>query len=140
MAFGSFDANRHQGPIVEINVVPLVDVMLVLLVIFIMTAPFLTHAVNIDLPKAASTPNKTKAIHIDISINKDGAYFLNGKAIDPDLLESSLAREARDHRNPELHIRADRQSRYEMVVKVMSAASRAGLNKIGFVFVPEKQD
>lgn len=138
MAFGSFDANRHQGPIVEMNVVPLVDVMLVLLVIFILTAPFLTNAMKIDLPKASSVPNKTKVTHIDISIRKDGSYFLNGKAVDPNLLEPYLARQVKEHRKPELDIRADRQSRYEMVVKVMSAASRTGLNKIGFVFAPEK--
>jgi len=138
MAFGSFDANRHQGPIVEMNVVPLVDVMLVLLVIFIMTAPFLTNAVNIDLPRASGIPSPAKVTHIDVSIRKDGSYVLDGKTVDPDMLASSFARAAKSDRKPELHIRADRLARYERVIKVMSAASKAGLNKIGFVFIPEK--
>jgi len=68
MAFGSFDSRRHQEPMAEINVVPLVDVMLVLLVIFIITAPLLTNAVKIDLPKASSNPNITKPDHIEFGI------------------------------------------------------------------------
>ena len=82
MAFGSFDSTRHQGPMAEINVVPLVDVMLVLLVIFIITAPLLTNAVKIDLPKASSNPNITKPDHIEFGIREDGSFFWSGEKID----------------------------------------------------------
>ena len=136
MAFGSFDSRRHQGPMAEINVVPLVDVMLVLLVIFIITAPLLTNAVKIDLPKASSSPNITKPDHIEFAIREDGSFFWSGEKIEKESLSARFAQEARKQPQPELHIRADKLAHYELVAQVMSSAAKAGLVRIGFVTEP----
>ncbi|MBI3480209.1 MAG: biopolymer transporter ExbD [Nitrosomonadales bacterium] len=136
MAFGSFDSRHHQGPMAEINVVPLVDVMLVLLVVFIITAPLLTNAVKIDLPKAASSPNITKPEHIEIAIRADGSLYWSGERIDKQSLPARFAQEANKQPQPELHIRADRLTHYELVAQVMSAAAKSGLIRIGFVTDP----
>jgi biopolymer transport protein ExbD len=136
MAMGSFDSKRHQGPMAEINVVPLVDVMLVLLVVFIITAPLLTNAVKIDLPKAASNANVTKAEHIEFAIHEDGGFFWNGEQIQVATLPERFAQEAKKQPQPELHIRADRLAHYELVAQVMSGAAKAGITRIGFVTDP----
>ena len=138
MAIGSFDERRHRGPMAEMNVVPLVDVMLVLLVIFIITAPLLTHAVKIDLPKASSAPNLTRPDHIELAIRKDGSLFWNGEAIALEELKTRFAAEARRDPQPELHIHADRLAYYDSVAKVMASAAKAGLGRIGFVSQPER--
>ena len=111
MAMGSFDSRRHQGPMAEINVVPLVDVMLVLLVIFIITAPLMTNAVKIDLPKATSNPNITKPDHIEFGIREDGSFFWNGERVEMSYLPERFALEAKKQPQPELHIRAISWSR-----------------------------
>ncbi len=136
MAFGNFDSKHHQGPMAEINVVPLVDVMLVLLVVFIITAPLLTNAVKIDLPKASSTVNISKADHIELGIHEDGGFFWNGEQIDAASLPVRFALEAKKQPIPELHIRADRLAHYELIAQVMSAAAKAGVVRIGFVTDP----
>jgi biopolymer transport protein ExbD len=136
MAFGSFDSHHHQGPMAEINVVPLVDVMLVLLVIFIITAPLLTNAVKIDLPKASSNPNITKRDHIEFDIREDGSLFWNGEPVEMAMLPQRFAIEAKKQPQPELHIRADRLAHYEMVAKVMSGAAKVGIVRIGFITDP----
>ena len=137
MAMGSFDSRRHQGPMAEINVVPLVDVMLVLLVIFIITAPLMTNAVKIDLPKATSNPNVTKPDHIEFGIREDGSFFWNGERVEMSLLPERFALEAKKQPQPELHIRADRLAHYELVAQVMSRAAKAGIVRIGFVTEPQ---
>ena len=137
MAMGSFDSRRHQGPMAEINVVPLVDVMLVLLVIFIITAPLMTNAVKIDLPKASSNPNITKPDHIEFGIREDGSFFWNGEQVEKSSLPERFALEAKKQPQPELHIRADRLAHYELVAQVMSGAAKAGLLRIGFVTEPQ---
>ncbi len=138
MAMGSFDPRRHQGPMAEINVVPLVDVMLVLLVIFIITAPLLTNSVKIDLPKASSKPNITKPDHIEFAIREDGSFFWNGEKVEMATLPGRFAMEAKKEPQPELHIRADRLARYELVAQVMSSAAKAGVVRIGFVTDPSQ--
>src|ERR1041384_7816526 len=82
MAFGSFNKAGESAPMSEINMIPLIDVMLVLLVIFIITAPLLTHSVKIDLPKASSTPNLTKPENIQLAVDAQGQVFWNGQALD----------------------------------------------------------
>jgi biopolymer transport protein ExbD len=139
MTMGSFDPRRHQGPMSDINVVPLVDVMLVLLVIFIITAPLLTNAVKIDLPKASSSPNITRPEHIEFGIRENGDLFWNGEKVKLDQLAPRFAAAARTQPQPELHIRADRHAEYEPVARVMSAAAQAGLTRIGFVTDPSIQ-
>jgi biopolymer transport protein ExbD len=136
MAFGSFNQRRPQGPISDMNMVPMVDVMLVLLVIFIITAPLLTHAVKVDLPKASNTANITKPDHIQLGIRKDGSLFWNGKIVTLASLSARFAVEAKKNPQPELHIRADRQAYYELVAQVMSSATKAGIVRIGFVTDP----
>lgn len=120
----------------DMNVVPLVDVMLVLLVIFIVTTPLLTHAVNIDLPKASSAANITKPEHIEFGIRADGSLFWSGAAVTLDALPARFAAEAAKQPQPELHIRADRLVYYEKVAQVMALAAQAGLVRIGFVSAP----
>ncbi len=136
MVFGSFDSRRHQGPMAEINVVPLVDVMLVLLVVFIITAPLLTNAVKINLPKASSNLNITKPDHVEFAIREDGSFFWNGEKVDAATLPERFALEAKKQPQPELHIRADRLVHYELVAQVMSGAARAGIVRIGLVTDP----
>jgi biopolymer transport protein ExbD len=120
----------------DMNVVPLVDVMLVLLVIFIVTAPLLTHAVKIDLPKASSSANITRPEHIEFGIREDGSLFWSGEAVTLDQLPQRFAQEAPKQPQPELHIRADRHVHYEKVAQVMALAAQAGLVRIGFVSEP----
>jgi biopolymer transport protein ExbD len=136
MAMGSFDSKRHQGPMAEINVVPLVDVMLVLLVVFIITAPLLTNAVKIDLPKASSNANITKAEHIEFAIREDGSFFWNGEQIAVTSLPERFVVEAKKQPQPELHIHADKLAHYELIAQVMSGAAKAGVTRIGFVTDP----
>jgi biopolymer transport protein ExbD len=119
------------------NVVPLVDVMLVLLVIFIVTAPLLTHAVKIDLPKASSSANVTKPEHIEFGIREDGGLFWSGEQVALDALPARFAAEASKQPQPELHIRADHHAHYEKVAQVMALAAKAGLVRIGFVSEPD---
>jgi len=135
---GSFDPRCHQGPMAEINVIPLVDVMLVLLVIFIITAPLFTHSVKIDLPKASSTPNITQPDHIEFGIRENGGLYWNGEPISRQDIAARFAEEAKKQPQPELHIRADRLAHYESVAQVMSAAAKAGLLRIGFVTDPKQ--
>ncbi|OYW40241.1 MAG: biopolymer transporter ExbD [Hydrogenophilales bacterium 12-61-10] len=138
MAMGSFDPRRHQVPMAEINVVPLVDVMLVLLVIFIITAPLLTHSVKIDLPKASSAANVTQPEHIELGIREAGALYWNGAPVTQADLAMRFSAEAQKQPQPELHIRADRHVQYETVAQVMSAAAKSGLVRIGFVTDPSR--
>lgn len=137
MAMGSFDPRRSSGPVADINVVPLVDVMLVLLVVFIITTPLLTNAVKIDLPKASSAPNVTKPDHIELGIRENGDLYWNGERVAMDQFAPRFSQAAKKQPQPELHIRADRHAAYEPVAKVMSLAARAGLTRIGFVTEPE---
>jgi len=135
MSFGSFNSQQHAVK-AEINVVPLVDVMLVLLVIFIITAPLLTHSVKIDLPKASSNPNITKPDHVELAIREDGSLYWNGELVQKESLAARFELEAKKEPQPELHIKADGTSKYEKISQVMSIAAKTGLTKIGFVTDP----
>lgn len=123
----------------DMNVVPLVDVMLVLLVIFIVTAPILTHAVKIDLPKASSSANITKPEHIEFGIREDGSLFWSGETVTLEMLPERFRIEAKKEPQPEVHIRADRHAHYEKVALVMATAAKAGLVRIGFVSEPKEE-
>jgi len=136
MARGDFNRYRGKMPMADMNVVPLVDVMLVLLVIFIVTAPLLTHSVKIELPKASSSPNITRPEHIEFGIRENGELFWNGETVALDALPARFAAEAAREPQPEVHIRADRNVRYDVVARVMAAAAKAGLVRIGFVSDP----
>ena len=137
MAFGGFDDKQVVSPMAEINMIPLIDVMLVLLVIFIITAPLFHQAVPIDLPKVDATKLEDKPLVIQLAIDEAGILFLNGEAIHREALSARF--EAARLDNPELHLRADRNTRYENVADVMAAAQAAGIVKIAFVTEPARR-
>jgi biopolymer transport protein ExbD len=136
MAFGGFNENNNQAPMAEINVTPMVDVMLVLLVIFIITAPLFTHAVKLDLPNAQSTAAPEKPETITLSINAEGKLFWNNAEINELELNNRFVIEAQKTPTPELHLRADKSTRYEVIAKVMAGAQNNGISKIAFVTKP----
>lgn len=136
MAMGSFNSAGSQMPTAEINMTPLVDVMLVLLIIFIITAPLMTHSVKVDLPRAASTPSEQKPTTLQVAINADNAVFIGSDAVDRSQLEARFKAAVDQDAHVEMHLKADRATRYEAVAETMSAARRAGLSKIGFVTQP----
>ncbi|OGB25451.1 MAG: biopolymer transporter ExbD [Burkholderiales bacterium RIFCSPLOWO2_02_FULL_57_36] len=137
MAFGGFNDNKHTAPMSEINVTPMVDVMLVLLVIFIITAPLFTHAVKLDLPSAQSAPAPEKPETISLSINDQGTIFWENAVLDQKDLDARLAAAAQKNPQPELQLRADKSTRYEVIAQVMAAAQSNGLTKMGFVTDPK---
>ncbi|MGH8550851.1 MAG: ExbD/TolR family protein [Methylococcales bacterium] len=130
-------ASRHAQPMAEINTTPMVDVMLVLLVIFIITAPLLTHSLKIDLPQATSQPNPEKKDTITLSINADNQLFWNEAPIEDADLTSRLITAARTIPQPELQLRASKTTSYQRLATVLSAAQRAGIEKLGFVTEPD---
>ncbi len=139
MGSGGFGGdNRHTQPMAEINTTPMVDVMLVLLVIFIITAPLLTHAVKIDLPQAGSQVNQEKPDTVTLSINAEGKLFWNDAPFADTELVSRLATAAQKNPQPELHLRADKATNYQQLAAVMSAAQTAGIEKLGFVTEPKQ--
>lgn len=135
MAFGTQD--DADDVMNEINMTPLVDVMLVLLIIFIITVPVMKHSVQVDLPRAANQPEEVKPETIRLSVTADGSYFWNGQAVNETDMSSMMQTEAAKEPQPDLHIRGDREVRYERVAQAMASAQRAGLRKIGFVTDPQ---
>jgi len=136
MAFGGFNKAGDAKPMAEINMIPLIDVMLVLLVIFIVTAPLLTHAVKIDLPKASSHPNLTKPENVQLGINAKGILYWNGEVVDKPEMIRRMTASAKMEPQPELHLRAEKTTQYQVLAEVMAEAAKAGLVKIGFVSDP----
>ena len=136
MAFGGFSRTRASAPMAEINMVPLIDVMLVLLVIFIITAPLFTHAVKLDLPAAQSAPAPEKPETVTLSIDPAGAIFWNDAPVSQADLPARMAAAAQKQPQPELQLRADKATRYEVIAQVMAAAQSNGLTKLGFVTEP----
>jgi len=134
MAFGTQDDTDEVMN--EINMTPLVDVMLVLLIIFIITVPVMKHAVNIDLPRATNQPQDTKPETIRLSVDAAGDYHWNETKIADSDLAPMLKAEGVKQPQPELHIRGDKAVRYERIAQAMAAAQQAGLHKIGFVTEP----
>ncbi|RQP26028.1 ExbD/TolR family protein [Piscinibacter terrae] len=138
MAFASFDSKNASAPVADINMVPLIDVMLVLLVIFIITAPLLTNAVKLELPKATSQANEAKAEKIDFAIDAGGTLFWNGEAVSRAEASRRFAAESKKQPQPEVHLRADQAVAYRFVAQTLADASKAGLSKVGFVSDPEQ--
>ncbi|MFP5505922.1 MAG: ExbD/TolR family protein [Gammaproteobacteria bacterium] len=135
MAF-SYNGNPagQTQPMAEINMIPLVDIMLVLLVIFIITAPLFQQAVPIDLPKVDATRIDEAPQAIVVALDAEGNLFLDGEAVAAPLLAERLAAAAQaGAAAPELHLRADRDTRYERVTEVMALAQQAGITRIAFV-------
>ena len=135
MAFGTQDDT--DDVMNEINMTPLVDVMLVLLIIFMITVPVMKHSVEVDLPRASSQPQDTKPQTVRLSVDAQGAYWWNESPVrDEDLPDLLRAEAARDPQ-PELHIRGDKNVRYERVAQAMAAAQQSGLRRIGFITEPK---
>ncbi len=132
MAFGSFHS-QGAAPMADINTTPLVDVMLVLLVVFIVTAPLLTNAVPIQLPREAAVQHQDKPEAIRLAVDAEGKMFWDDKPVDAASLEKRFADAVRVTPEIEVHVRADKAARYEQVAEVMASAQRGGVAKIGFV-------
>ncbi|MFA7097695.1 MAG: biopolymer transporter ExbD [Gammaproteobacteria bacterium] len=133
MAFGHFEKGGDE-PVSEINMIPLVDVMLVLLVIFIITAPVMTHAVKLDLPKASSQPNQVDPETVTVSIDRDGHLYWDDQPVDENVLPTRLAAVAA---NTVVQVRADAATPYRVVARVMAEANRAGITRLGLVTEPD---
>lgn len=130
MAFGSFEQTDEIEANAEINMVPFIDVMLVLLIIFMITAPLMSHAVKVNLPQASSQPLAPAAKPIDIAMTASGELLLNGESTTFSELPARLATFAKD---TEVHLRADKTTPYEALAQVLSACAETGLAKVGFV-------
>ena len=135
MAFGTQDDT--DDVMNEINMTPLVDVMLVLLIIFIITVPVMQHSVNVELPRASNVPQEAKPQTIRLAVDAQGAYWWNEAPVAEADLAKLLRAEAAREPQPELHIRGDRDVRYERVAQAMAAAQQSGLRKIGFITEPK---
>jgi biopolymer transport protein ExbD len=136
MSIGSPDGDEDEV-INAINTTPLVDVMLVLLIIFLITIPVVTHTVPVKLPNERNQPNKTKPENINLAVNKDGDIFWNEQFVpDTTLLLEKLKKVSTQKPQPEVHIRGDQEARYEFIGKVILAAQRAGIAKVGFITEP----
>jgi biopolymer transport protein ExbD len=138
MAFGSFERKSNSAPMAEINMVPLIDVVLVLLVIFIVTAPIVTNAVKLDLPKATSTPDIQKPEKVEFSIDADGGLFWKGERITREEAVTRFTEAGQKRPQPEVYLRADQAVPYRYVAEALADASKAGLSKVAFVSEPAR--
>jgi biopolymer transport protein ExbD len=136
MAFGKFSDDGQAQPTAEINMIPMIDVMLVLLIVFILAAPLLVHAVKVDLPRETSQADHLHPADISLGIDKDGQIWWGMAPVTAADLDQRLEEEGRKAETPELHIRADRNVSYGHVADLMALASRKGLHKIAFVSDP----
>lgn len=133
MAFGRLSSSKADAPMSDINVTPMVDVMLVLLVIFILTAPLMTSAIRLDLPQAEGGEAGASPHALSLVVDAQGSVYLADKPITPDALLQRLAEAAKRNPNTELELRADESVPYGRVVETMGLAQKAGLSRIGFV-------
>tara|TARA_Y100001947_G_scaffold124916_1_gene109473 strand:+ start:806 stop:1219 length:414 start_codon:yes stop_codon:yes gene_type:complete len=134
MSFNSYDDQQEMS---EINMTPLVDVMLVLLIIFIITVPVITHSVKVDLPQASQQPTEVKHDVVTLTVQRDGSLMWNDETLTFENLELRLQAVAQQEKQPELRIQGDKAVEYEKVVQVMAAAQRAGVEKLGFMTEPQ---
>jgi biopolymer transport protein ExbD len=135
MAFGTQDDTDEVMN--EINMTPMVDIMLVLLIIFIITVPVMKHSINIDLPRASNEQQVVKPETLRLSVDAEGSYYLNDAKTADEALAPRLQAAAAQNPQPDLHIRGDKAVRYERVAQAMAAAQQAGLRKIGFITEPK---
>ena len=140
MAFSS--GNESGGPMAEINVTPLVDVMLVLLIIFMITAPLMSHKVKVDLPQANLKDLEAKPMvvqPITITVTEQGNLYWNDQPITKDQIESRLSVEAQKTPQPAINVRGDRTTKYRLVNDVVKVAQSQGMRKVGFITTPPKK-
>jgi biopolymer transport protein ExbD len=139
MAFST--GNDSGGPMAEINVTPLVDVMLVLLIIFMITAPLMTHKVKVELPEANLDKREEKALEttpITIAVAENGALYWNDEPISKGLIESRFSTEAQKTPQPQVNVRGDKTAKYRLVQKVVQTAQQQGMRKVGFVAIKDR--
>jgi biopolymer transport protein ExbD len=130
----AFESQENQDDLMsEINMTPLVDVMLVLLIIFIITIPVVQHAIKVELPKVSSARDQTPPENLQLAVDAQGQFFLGKQGVAAVELENALRIHATKDPQPQLYIRGDKKVPYEFVADAMAAAKRAGLSKIGFV-------
>jgi biopolymer transport protein ExbD len=139
MAFSTGDDTG--APMSEINVTPLVDVMLVLLIIFMITAPLMSHKIKVELPQANldKKPEDTKSVQpITLTITEDGKVYWNDQPVTPDVMESQLSVEAQKTPQPAINIRGDKTTKYRTINEVVNIAQAQGMRKVGFVATKEQ--
>jgi biopolymer transport protein TolR len=137
MSFGRLERTQSSKPMSDINMTPLVDVMLVLVVIFIITAPLMTSAIKLDLPKTEAAQPVDAPKFVTIVVDKSGQIFLNDQVTSLTQLSDTLSKTAQVSKDTEVQLRADEAVPYGKVVEVMGVAQKAGLNRIGFVAEPK---
>lgn len=132
MAFGG-GLDDNDDLVSDINMVPLIDIMLVLLIVFMITLPALTHAVKLELPRADNAPDLAEPEAVNLSVTADGTIHWNEDVVTAAELEARLRAAAHRDPQPQVFVRGDRTVAYEHVVRVMAAVQRAGVLKLGFV-------
>lgn len=137
MSFGKLERSKGSQPMSEINVTPLVDVMLVLLVIFIITAPLLASSIKLDLPSTDAAKPTEAPTFVTVVIDKSSKVFLGDQAIELSALASSLQQTAKQNKDTEVQLRSDESVPYGRVIEVIGVAQKAGLTRIGFVANPQ---
>jgi len=139
MATLGFAREEEESLAAAINTTPLVDIMLVLLIIFLITIPVVTHSIPVALPRETNQPTQTRPQNIVIAIDRQGTLFWNdGRLADNDALLEKLKARAGEKPQPEVHIRADREARYEYVGRVVVDCQRAGIAKVAFIIEPHR--
>jgi len=136
MAMNVGQDGQEDEVIAAINTTPLVDVMLVLLIIFLITIPVVTHSVPVQLPKETVNPLQTRPDSIEIAVNKDGDLFWSEKLVDRQTLLARLKVVSVKLPQPEVHVRGDQTTRYEFIGRVIAACERAGISKVSFITQP----
>jgi len=137
MAFSDFENSSNHQPLSEINIIPLVDVILVLLILFIITAPLFTHhAIKIDVPQASTQEIPEEPNKIVLAIDEKGGLFWNDEGIDDKELLERFRKAAKKKPLPELHLRADKKTQYQRLAEIMSTAQNAGMTRLGFIMQP----
>lgn len=139
-SFGSFSSDRQQtGTISEINMIPLIDVMLVLLIIFMITTPLMTHSIKIDVPRVTSQPAEQDPESIDLAIKATGEMYWNNEEVSMDSMREKMRElvAAQEDKPINLRIRADGEALYEQIAQVMAAARSTGVRRLGFITTPD---
>jgi len=138
MAMGPINGGGRRGLVAEINVTPLVDVMLVLLIIFMVTAPMMTQGLEVNLPETTAKAMRQKEEPLMISLNKEGQIKLRSVSVSPELLWEQLNAMSEEEKKNPVYLRADKDVAYGEVVRLMADIKRAGFDKMGMITQPEK--
>jgi len=136
----AFSANEGNSGFTEPNVVPLVDVMLVMLIIFMVTTPLMSHKVKVELPEATlDSTEKFQGRPITLAVQRSGKVFYNDEPVTMEILESRLAVEAQQKPQPQVNVRGDSDTKYKVISDVIRTAKRVGMAKVGFITHPDKK-